>query len=105
MGVDEGELQVQLTKAEDGATWASAIAGARGLCQLCRTKFCLLTWAVDEGQPGPARLQVRRVHAACGAGEAGAAVSCLSHRLRLPLWCAGRELRGDEQAAKCQLQS
>ena len=26
--LDEGELQVQLTKAEEGATWASAIAGA-----------------------------------------------------------------------------
>lgn len=26
--LDEGELQIQLSKAEEGATWASAIAGA-----------------------------------------------------------------------------
>ena len=48
--LDEGELQVQLTKAEEGATWASAIAGAgkhlgcergagqrRWQCQLCQS--------------------------------------------------------------------
>lgn len=60
--LEDGELHIQLAKAEEGATWASAIAGAQRAVQ--RAWLRLLGWGRDE------RKSEHRRRRRCGGGAA-----------------------------------